>query len=163
MKQNLARLQQWYSARERREQIILGIGAAIVGVTLLYLLIWEPVAKAHAHRVRDLDSARDLAIKIESLAGQAGNGAVSAQHSNASLLSAVDQATKSGVLNKPVTRLQPEGDTEVRVWFDAVSFDALMRWVAQLRTSEGIVVKTAQIEKGQTAGTVNAQLSLTRP
>ncbi len=164
MKQRLNQLMQWYSGRERREQIILGVGAVIVASTLLYLILWETMVRAHTLRAEQLDAARDLATKLEVLAGRpearaSGNGA----SRGLSLLSAVDQSAKSGVLNKPLTRLQPEGDTEVRVWLDGVSFDALMRWTAQLRLNDGILVKTAQIDKGTSSGTVNAQLSFIRP
>lgn len=163
MKQRIDQLLQWYRVREQRERIVLAIGAAVVAVTVLYLLIWEPVARAHRHRAEQLQAARDLAIKIESLAGRAAPNSASGATRNLSLLSAVDQSAKSGVLNKPLTRLQPEGDTEVRIWLDGVSFEALMRWISQLRVNDGIVVKTVQIDKGQESGSVNAQLALIRP
>lgn len=163
MKQSLAQLQQWFNGLESRERLLVSIGAVVVGLTLLYLLIWEPVAKAHQHREADLAASRQLANRIERLVGQTNNNTGGNATRGLSLLSAVDQASKSGTLNKPLSRIQPEGDTEVKVWLEAVSFDALVRWIDQLHQRDGIVVRSAQIEKDATPGLVSAQLSLVRP
>lgn len=163
MKQSLAQLQLWFNGLESRERLLVSIGVVVGGLTLLYLLIWEPVAKAHLHREADLVTSRQLANRIERLTGQANNNASGGSSRGLSLLSAVDQASKSGTLNKPLSRIQPEGDTEVKIWIEAVSFDALVRWIDQLHQHDGIVVRAAQIEKDATSGLVSAQLSLVRP
>lgn len=163
MKQTLAQLQQWFNNLEQRERLLISIGAVLVGVTLLYLMLWEPVAKAHSRREADLASARELSQKIELLAGQSRSNPTAGVNRSLSLLAAIDQASKSGALNKPLTRIQPEGDTEVKIWLEAVSFDALIRWVDQLQTRDGIIVRSAQIEKDAAPGAVGAQLSLVRP
>lgn len=163
MKQILAQLQQWLSGLEQRERRLVSAGAVIVALTLLYLILWEPMAKAHLRREADLAIARQLAARIELLAGQARSNPGIGSSRGLSLLSAVDQASKSGILNKPLTRIQPEGDAEVKVWLEAVSFEALIRWIAQMQARDGIVVRAAQIEKDVAPGTVNAQLSLIRP
>lgn len=165
MKQTLAQLQAWFNGLEQREQLLASIGAVLVGITLLYLMLWEPVAKAHLRREADLASARQLAQRIELLSGQSRNNSTATASINRSmsLLAAVDQASKAGALNKPLSRIQPEGDTEVKVWLEATSFDALIRWVDQLQARDGIIVRAAQIEKDAAPGAVTAQLSLVRP
>lgn len=79
-----------------------------------------------------------------------------------SLLAAIDQSTRGGVLTKPPERMQPEGEREVRVWFDDVPFDSLVRWVALLQTQYGVTVQMLDIEAQPGAGLVDARLSLTR-
>ena len=81
---------------------------------------------------------------------------------DASLLSAVDLASKDGTLSKPPSRLQPDGDTQVRVWVDEVQFDSLVRWVNELQTRYGVRVDSLDVERQPTAGLVNARLSLVR-
>jgi general secretion pathway protein M len=161
--QSLAKLQQWLDSLESRERLLVSVGALVVGITLLYLLIWEPVAKAHHNREAELVISQQLANRIELLAGQTRINPTAGASRGLSLLSAVDQASKSGTLNKPLSRIQPEGDTEVKIWIEAVSFDALLRWIAQLQSSDGVVVRSAQIEKDAGPGLVSAQLSLVRP
>lgn len=163
MKQKLAQLQQWFTGLNARERLLVSAGLVIVGITLLYLIIWEPVAKAHLQREADLATARQVAVRIELLAGQARSNPSAGASRGLSLLSAVDQASKSGLLNKPLSRIQPEGDAEVKVWLEAVSFESLIGWIAQMQTRDGIIVRAAQIEKDAAPGTVSAQLSLVRP
>ncbi|HEX4896389.1 MAG TPA: type II secretion system protein M [Solimonas sp.] len=159
------RLQSWLAQLAPRERVLVLSGAGVVALTLLYLLIWEPLAKAHAQRAESLEAARALAGRIETAAAlvQSQRGSGGAVNRNLSLLAAVDQTSRSPVLGKPPTRVQPEGDREVRVWIDDVSFDNLLRWLQELETRYGIVARSAELERGQAPGTVNARLSLARP
>lgn len=166
MKAYLDPAREWFLALSARERIIVGAGS-IVGLTiLLYLLLWKPLVNAHHGREQQLLDARALAQRLENVgadlqrARASGTGQVDR---SGSLIAVVDQASKSGTLGKAPTRLQPEGDTEVRIWLDAVSFDALIRWTAELETRYGIQVQTADIEKQGAPGSVNARLSLVRP
>ena len=172
MNENLARLRQGLErARERflalqpRERWILSAGAVVLLITLLYLVVWEPVVKSHRERVEALESSRLLAIRLEQAAAQvqgAGGQRGAAAGRGLSLMAAVDQASKQGTLGRSPTRIQPEGDREVRVWFEDVSFDALVRWMAELQGNYGVGVQTLDIEPQSTPGKVNARLSLVR-
>lgn len=164
----LPALQEWFRGLARRERILVAAGAIIVTATILFLAIWEPLAKAHHKNEQDLAAARALGQKLEVLAAEVqgarsvNGGAIAG--AGTSLLSAVDQASKSGTLNKPLSRIQPEGDTEVKVWIDGVGFEALLRWVGELESRYGISVQTVDVEKDATVpGQVNARLSLVRP
>ena len=172
MKEMLARLGQSFErARDRflalqpRERWLVSAGATVLLLTLVYLLVWEPMVDAHRQRVEALESSRLIAIRLEQAAAQVQRGgprgAASAGR-NLSLMAAVDQASKQGTLGKSPTRIQPEGDREVRVWFEDVSFDALVRWLADLQNKYGVGVQTLDIEPQATPGKVNARMSLVR-
>ena len=159
-------LREWFNALAPRERIIVAVGAVLVGATLVYLAAWEPLAKAHQRNQQALSAARTLGQKLEIAAAEVQNarGSGTALASNGtSLLTAVDQASKTGTLGKPLTRIQPEGDVEVKVWIDGVSFDTLLRWISELENRYGISAQTVDIEKDAVAGQVNARLSLVRP
>lgn len=170
MKQHLRlrELQEWFRGLAPRERVLVGVGAAVVAVTVLFLGIWEPLTKAHHKREADLGSARVLAQRLEEIGAElqqnraSGNGGAVAARSM-SLLSAVDQSSKGGALNKPLSRIQPEGDNEVKVWLEGVSFDGLLRWISELETRYGVSAQTVDIEKDPTPGLVSARLSLVRP
>ena len=159
-------------ARERflalqvRERWMLVVCVSVVVVTALFLGVWEPLVNGHAQRSAGLASARELAVKLEQAAqkvlAQRSSGAATAVNRNISLISAVDQASKQSSLGKSPSRIQPEGDKEVRVWFEDVSFDAVVRWAAQLQTRYGITVQTMDVESQSTAGQVNVRFSLVR-
>jgi general secretion pathway protein M len=162
----LTQLQEWFRSLAPRERLLVSVGSVVVAITILYLCIWEPLSKAHSKREQDLAASQGLAQRLEAIAvvvqkSQSSGGAVI--NTGASLLSTVDQVSKAGTLGKPLTRIQPEGDHEVKVWIDGVSFEALVRWISELEGRYGISVQTADLDRDTLPGQVNARLSLVRP
>ncbi len=167
IEQSLAPLRSRYDALQPREQLLVGIAAVVIALALVYLMIWTPVANARRHAERELADTRVVAQRLEVIGaalGAAQNSGVSGPlvSRDASLLSAVDLASKDGTLSKAPSRLQPDGDTQVRVWVDAVQFDSLLRWINELQTRYGVRVDGLDVERQPTPGLVNARLSLVR-
>lgn len=159
----LIRFKEWLAQLAPRERWMVIGGALFVAVSLLYGALWQPLAKAQQRRSEALASARVLASRIEELAALAqGARSGGAVNLNVSILMAVDQTARAGTLEKPPSRIQPEGDREVKVWIEEVSFDGLLRWLNELETRYGIRAETAEIEKQDTPGVVSARLSLVR-
>ncbi len=155
-----------YRELQVRERLIVGVGLVVVLVTLLYLALWEPATHARAQQAAALSDARALAERLEVIAasvqkaGAAGVGAI--QGREQSLLTLIDQQGKSSELGKLPTRLQPEGDNEVKVWFEDVPFDSLTRWMATLESRYGVQISGAEFERRAGSGLVNARLTVVR-
>lgn len=149
------------SARER--QLVL-VAVGTVAVLLLYLAIWEPLVNAHARRAEALESARAVAVRIEAAAALVQGRSGAAARQNGTLLSVIDQSSREPTLGKAPSRIQPDGAGEktVKVWFDDVPFDKLMRWLGELESRHGVRVASAEIARGGAAGLVTVQLSLVR-
>lgn len=156
-----------FEALEPREQKLVSAAGVVIALAILYGGIWQPFAKARARHESELEAAHAIANSLvlaqaEVISrGARGGGAVIG--SGVSLLSAVDQASKSGTLSKPPSRLQPDGENQVRVWLEDTQFDTLMRWMYELQNNYGLKIDVADIERQPTPGLVNARLSLTRP
>lgn len=164
MKQRLQELLQRYNELAPRERRMVALAAAVVLVTILYLVIWEPLAQARQARAEALAQAREVAQQLEVAAASAAanrGGNTPVQGRGQSLLTVVDQAARASTLGKPLSRLQPDGDTKVRAWIEDVPFDGLLRWLADLQTRYGISIENAEIE-ARGNGTVSARLSLER-
>lgn len=173
MNKNLQALHDAYTQnRERflalhpRERWMLVFGGAALFITVLYLAAIEPLMKAHDGRSAALQSSREIALRLEQAAAlvqsQRGRTPAATAGRGVSLMAAVDQASKQGQLGKGPARIQPEGDREVRVWFEDVSFDALLRWTADLQARYGVSVQTMDVEPQSTPGRVNVRFSLVR-
>jgi len=156
-----------YRELQPRERLIVAVGAVVLALTLIYVALWEPAANARAKQAAALADQRALAERLETIgatvqkARASGVGAI--QGRDQSLLTLIDQQGKSPELGKAPARLQPEGDTEVKVWFEDVPFDALVRWMATLESRYGVQIVGAEIERRATAGLVNARLTVVRP
>ena len=166
LNRQLAPLRVWFEARQPREQLVVAAGALAVLLALIYLVLWQPFALARDHAEADLASARSLAARIEQLGSQAqqahAGGGPPVVGPEVSLLSAVDQASKDGILGKAPSRMQPDGDKQVRVWIEDVPVDAVLRWIDDLQSRYAVRIDGVTVERRPTAGTVNVRLSLVR-
>lgn len=164
MKELIGKLRAEWSARtERERQILMGGGIALLAL-VAWAGIWKPLTELHERRAADLDLARSIAIQLEQLAAHGSSRPASKRqgNSNRSLLSIVDRSSKRSQIDKKPTRIQPEGDAEVRVWFDDVPFDQVLRWVFDLSTREGVEVSEAVFDRQSGSGLVNVRLTLVR-
>lgn len=154
----------WFSGLEPRERLMVVGCAVVLLVTVLFLGVWEPLTKTHAMRVDALERAQETRLRIDHAAqlARASQGRA-APGSGVSLLAAVDQSSKEGTIGKAPTRIQPQGEREVRVWFDDVPFEASLRWLERLQSHYAIEVQTLDIEPESTPGRVKLRASLARP
>lgn len=151
-----------WTALAPREQRTVTLGGIALVPILLYLALWAPVSKAVRTRSAALQESHAVAVQLERLAGeqQQHRGGGAAVATNQSLLALVDQTRKASTLTKPPSRLEPEGDTTVRIWMEDVPFDALVRWLGDLQARYGVRVDAADIERQSGSGLVNARLTL---
>ena len=158
----LEQLRTRWTALTDRERRIVTLGGIALGLILVYLVLWAPVAKARHAREVALKESHTLAVQLEKLATevQRHRGGSSPVATHQSLLALVDQTRKASSLTKPPSRLEPEGDTTVRIWMEDVPFDALVRWLGDLQTRYGVRVDTADIERTSGSGLVSARLTL---
>lgn len=166
LKQRLAPWRERWQALAPRERRFLTVGVTGVLITVFYLAIWEPLRESAERRHNGLEQARALAVRLEQIAAEVGasqRGGGAQPDRSLSLLAAVDQSVKRSALGKPPSRLQPDGEKQIKVWLEDVSFDALVPWLQELETRYGILVQSVDIERESAAGLVNAQLGLARP
>jgi general secretion pathway protein M len=163
MSPELERLRAWWSSLAERERRVLGAGGLVLALILLYLVVWEPLTAARQQRQVELQAARALAVQLEQLATAAPRAAAGpVAGAGQSLLAIVDQSRKASAIDKPPSRLQPEGDDTVRIWLEDVPFEALVRWLGDLHGRYGVRVDSADIDRESGPGLVSARLTLVR-
>lgn len=159
----IEQLRERWAALQPRERTALAIGAAVVLLTVLWVGIVQPLRAAHAEAAAELARQRAIALDLERLAARLpATPAARAPASTQSLLTLVDQSIRSGPIGKPAARLQPDGESRVRVWMEDVRFDAVVQWLDGLRTRYGVRVESADIDRAAGAGLVDLRLSLSR-
>ena len=161
----LAPLRARFDALQPREQTLVSSAAVLLVIALLYSAIWQPLSRSRKQLAEDLEAARNVATQLAQAELDVRFAApqnVPVVGADVSLLTAVDQAAKSGTLKKPPTRLQPDGENAARIWLEDVEFEVLMRWLLELQTRYGVTLDVVDIEKRETAGLVNARISVLR-
>jgi general secretion pathway protein M len=158
----LKRLRDLWDKLEPGERRLAMIGGAVLGLTLLYMMLWLPVQKdltrlraSIADERAQLQRMRVQAASIKPL--RARN--VSAPAAG-TLLTVVDQSATSRGLRGYISRLEADGSAGVQLTLDAVPFNSLISWLADLQDSYSLLVDNATMDAHTTIGTVNAKLKL---
>lgn len=161
-------MKQWWQARNAREKLILIIGGVFLLLFLYYGLVISPlqngIARMQQRQAGEMELASWLvtvAPEVQRLRRASGTGAV--QRSGGSLLSVVDQTSKAAGLGKSITRMQPEGEAEVRAWLDQAPFNETLRWLRTLESSYGVEISELSFNRDTEAGRVKARVTLKRP
>lgn len=148
-----------------RDQRILAIGIAFVLLLLVWQGLWEPLRSARdAARVRavaaasDLATMRALAPHLQALAGVAAPQV----RDSRSLLALVDATARQSPVGDALLRVEPVAGDQVRVYFEAADFDALVRWLGELEVGQGVSVVEMSVNRAAGTGQVDARLLLQR-
>jgi len=160
-------MKQWWLGLQANERRMLVIGALALGLILPYFVIWSPIQDDVAALQKQVQEQRAVkrwmtqaAVEVKQLGG--GGGAVRPQDGR-SLMAVVDQTAKRSGLGSGLKRLEPEGQTAVKVWLEQVSFDDMLRWLSSLEQKNGLAVATITIDRQDTPGRINARMTLEMP
>lgn len=145
--------------RERRQALVVG---ALLLVLLLYLLLWLPLQRDLAWLRAETPKAQ---AQLEWMRAQAPlvrqlRQRGLARTDAAGLLPAVERSASAHGLKANIARLESEGERGLRVALDAVPFNTLVLWLAELQKNHAIAVEEAILEAHTSPGLVNARLRL---
>jgi len=154
----------WWQQRAPRERNVLAAGAALLLITIVYLLI-EPVIQQRARIQAELPRLReDLAwmqqqgATIEQLRGS--NGMVNTGRSGLTI-SLVEELLREAGVHAQVSDLRPGPGQSVVLRFNQVAYTQLMELLLQLRVRAAARVSLASITRLQDQpGMVEASLTL---
>ena len=157
----------WWNARNAREKLLIGLGGIVLLALMYYSLILEPLRNGITQKQQRVENELQLAgwllavaPEVQSMQRVPGKNAV---QGGGSLLSVVDKTSKAAGLGKSVTRLQPEGDDEVRAWLESAPFNETLRWLRTLESSYGVEITELSFNRNNEAGLIKARLIFKRP
>lgn len=159
-------MKDWWQGLQPQERRTFGIGAAALGLMLLYFGVLEPVSSHFSsleQSVAEQQKLRDWmltsAATVRRLQGQGGGMRVNDGHS---LLTLVDQTARAENLGPALRRVEPEGsDKVVRVMMEQASFDDVIRWLQTIKQRNGVNVVSITFDKQPISGMVNVRMTLT--
>lgn len=166
MKQ-LEEIQHWYHGLQQRERQLVLAASAVIIVTLLYLIIWEPVkngveeqSQKYQTQVDILEWMQAAAVEVRTL--KASGAANRNTNSSQPVTLLVEKSTTTAGLKPFLRKLESTTDKGARISIDAASFDQLLLWLGTLQTQYGISVSSANLDRDDTAGAVNVRMTLNR-
>ena len=138
-----------------REQYSLLVLAAFVAVLFLVFVVWMPSHKAAERARAQYENNRQLLAWMQANASQAR---ATPGISSGSVLGDVNNMAGSAGL--ALSRVEPEGDSAVRVWIENADFNIIAGWLNQM-SAQGISAGEIQIER-LAAGGVSGRFTLSR-
>ncbi|MEE4208556.1 MAG: type II secretion system protein GspM [Parvularcula sp.] len=148
----IASLIERFSPRER--QMLGGLTVFLVLLVLIFGVVL-PLNRFAENAVRDYATSARLAALSEELApasAQRGSGS--------NLRSAVtNTANQKGVV---ISRINAGAEDEIEVALNNVAYGAFWSWLRTLEETEGVVAREAYVSPGDSAGSIEARLTLVR-
>lgn len=153
-----AMLWPWWRDRSERERWLIGAMGVILVLVVLWLGIFRPIAAA-----RDAAIARHAAAVAGLGEVQAMTGAIRRAEQRGAAARSVPlvelvsrRATEAGLSSET---LETTGDGRVTMRIAAVRPTAILRWLAEVESRDGIIVERAGMTRNDDA-TVAVELSL---
>jgi general secretion pathway protein M len=166
MKQ-LEEIKNWYYGLQQRERQLVLAASVVIVVTLLYLAIWEPIhngleeqRQKYQSQVEILEWMQTAATEARSLKASTVSSRRSGNSQPVTLL--VEQSAATAGLKPYMSKLESTSDKGARVTLDAASFDQMLLWLNTLQTQYGITVSSANLDRDDKPGAVNARMTLNR-
>ena len=166
MKQ-LEDIQNWYHGLQQRERQLVLVASIVVITTLLYLIIWEPIVNGVNDQTQKYESQMDIldwmqtaAVEVRTL--KATGAAKRRTNSSQPVTLLVEQSAATAGLKPFIRKLESTSDKGARITIDEASFDQILLWLDTLQTQYGISVSSANLDRAEKPGAVNARMTLSR-
>lgn len=158
-------MRDWWENLLDRERRIVAVGSVIVGVLLIYALIWSPLSDAVADRKLQVESQRQLLIYLQQASAKisrlkASGISVDATVDSTGLLALVEQTLGSQQLNHYLKQVQQLQKNQIALTFEKVPFDKLMQWLQTLSTTHDIRVQNLSANRLAVIGTADVKMVL---
>ena len=145
---------------ERKEKLAILALSVFLAFLMFFLVIWLPIYEYREKQRDSYQRSLDLLLYLQSTEEEARSVKVdgSKRMSGQTLLTKVTRTAKTAGIQP--SRLQPEGNDSVSIWFDSVSYRELMLFLERLQLREAIYVIQLSIDKGNQSGIISSRVTV---
>jgi len=155
----------WFLNLSLRERQMVVAAVVVTLLYLLFLLVWQPISDSYERNKKNVLTASETirwmnkaAKEVKQLGGS--NLVDSQTRGKGFILGVIDRSVRKAGLANVMKRVQPEGSTGVRIWFENATFDEFFKWLTAVEDKQGLIVNEINIEKTESTGLVNIRLYL---
>lgn len=154
----MQRAQQRWQQFAPREQRLLQVLAAVLGVAVVYFLIWQPSQQARLQAEQRLQAQQQQLLWVQQNIARyqalAARQQERVEPASGSLTQRLNQAAEAQDIR--LARMQPQGEGMV-VSVDEASFSQVLQLVAQLEQQYQLRVETLDVARLDTPGQVRVR------
>lgn len=145
----LLRFDLWWNGLSRRERILVGTMATLLGAVILIYGVIKPLQSARAAAIADIRTYETLTARIRA-AGTLITTPVQRRQGPPAQVA----TTAAGTFGLTITPEATPGG--IRVTIADASYDSLMGWLADLSATSDLRVRSAAIQRRDAPGRVSA-------
>lgn len=149
-------LREWWRGRAERERAVLLGGGVALFLMVLYAFVWDPVRTEHERLREALPALRAKAAQfdanvqeVERLGRRGGEARASGGGA-----AAVESAAERAGIRARIKSIEEGPAARVQVTLDALPYEVLVRWIADVAGSAGLAVDSVELRSGGTPGIV---------
>lgn len=155
-------MKQWFADLNQREQLSVLVLAIALGLYLLYMLAWLPLAEQREQLAQQNQGIATSLERVDAMVSEImllreGQGPGNSQRN---LTSLINQST--GRHGLQVTRLQPNSRGDIQVRLEGAAFDKVLGWLDEVENREGLLVTEVAITQAGSVGRVNATIRISQ-
>ncbi len=161
-------MREWWDSLQAKERLMAVIGAIFIGIAILYLVVWSPIANSRDHKKMRVENKRETLLwmsqkrqEVEHLK-RINPNLFNQATDNRSLLAIVDTGAKQMGIRSSITRIDPNGENNAQIWLEDMSFDYLIVLLGELERRNHVQVANAALSKSEQIGKVSGKVTLTR-
>jgi general secretion pathway protein M len=145
---------------ERKEKLAILALSVFLALLTFFLVIWIPIYEYKEKQRDSYEKSLDLLLYLQSTEEEARSVKVEGakRMSGQTLLTKVTRTAKTAGIQP--SRLQPEGNDSVSIWFDSVSYRELMLFLERLESREAIYIIQLSIDKGNQSGKISSRVTV---
>ena len=146
-----------------REKAIVAVALLVVIVIGTHALVIEPYQERYAALQSEIEQQQDDLAWMRSAVSSmpvAGMG-TSTDEISGTLANFIDQVVRRQGLSEELSQISPIGNDEIRMRYNAVDFNRLVSFIAQVNTS-GLEIKNIRILPADIPGIVDSNIVLVR-
>ena len=155
---------QWYVSKSDRDRRALKLLAAVAGLLVCYIGIWEPLSRYAAEQQLQANRAQStadwLVTNRGALEATASSSSAAATGNRAAAPTIAQITNSAATFNLMFSRRQPEADGSVSVALEQQPFNAVVQWLVGIENEQGFTIDRASIDRTNEQGLVNAQLRI---
>lgn len=154
----------WWQNLTPRERQLVMTGVILIGLTMLWLLVWKPLASYHRLLQQDLADAQAVNQEMQARRGEilSLRGGSTPAATGGSLHSVVIDTLKQYQLDGEGTTSEEKDKNSVSLKLEGKPFDALAQFLARMETQYAALATRMDMKPADKPGTVDAQITLER-
>ena len=161
MRALISQIRQRIQELERKEKLAILALSVFFALLTFFLVVWFPIYEYREKQRDSYERSLDLLLYLRSTEEEARAVSISEgarRMSGQTLLTKVTRTAKTAGIQP--SRLQPEGNDTVSIWFDSVSYRELMLFLERLQSREAIYIIQLSIDKGTQSGKISSRVTV---